>query len=92
LRTGWRLEKSGACNRPNSRAVLEAAMFPTNDTNLSVAEVFKWLAIIFAMILILASLQDFHSNVIKGWSDIEFAAGLILSAWALWYFWQRNED
>ena len=86
-------------------------MFPDNSTNLSVAGVFKWIAIISGGVMLYKAFQGIvlktgamgsersvgmpltgADAVHWGLANLGYAAIAFAIAWALWFFWQRNED
>jgi len=69
-------------------------MWPSNDTGLSLAGILKWLALLIGAIVLITTISE-RTDPTKAnqfWPSI--AAGLVAFgiAWALWFFWQRNED
>lgn len=82
-------------------------MFPTNSTGLSLAGILKWIAIIACGVNVWIGLSAIISKktspdrstllvgndaVRQGFVNLGWALGLGLLAFAIWFFWQRNED
>jgi hypothetical protein len=84
-------------------------MFPSNDSGITLAAVFKWLAIIFGGVFLFQAYQGIITKsggggrgggeyltgdaaVAWGWWHVLYAVISFALSWAIWFFWQRNED
>jgi len=82
-------------------------MFPKNTTELSFAGVCKWVLVVFSIPFWVGAWQGIverkaaisRSEVVTGGEalriglfNVLYAILFLIAAWAVWYFWQRNED
>ncbi len=80
---------------------------PTNITDLSVAGVLKWIAILLACLQTFLGVRAFVTRQAQpsryeivsgeaairiGWQHLGFAVLFAFVAFGFWFFWQRHED
>ena len=82
-------------------------MWPTNSTGLSFAGVLKWLLMVLSLPSFVGAYRGIvgqrvainKSTLVTGTEAVRHglfnllvAACFLAASWAVWYFWQRNED
>ena len=82
-------------------------MFPKNSTGMSFAGALKWVLVLFSIPFWVRSWQGIierkaavsKTEVVGGDEalrigllSVVYACLFLAVAWAVWYFWQRNED
>ncbi len=75
-------------------------MWPSNDTQLSLAGILKWLAILVGCFSLWSGVNDLLGRTdleagkahAQGLGELGWSVAGFATAFALWFFWQRNEE